>query len=216
MNTSGEAAEQVMRMSLEGAEILIKLTGSGAKNAAVLLYSIYKEQNKTRGKERLTNMLRSGKPLKVYTFKRDNLEKFKEVAKEYGITVISGVFFPCERYAIFLAISFLLIVRRFSPSTVISPSDSGKMPSITLSSVLFPHPFTPMILVSLPFSKNALTSLSTVCFPYPADIRFSSSISVSSFSFEQNEDKERSTKECHNNSHGQLIRCEYDSCKRIT
>lgn len=83
MNTSGEAAEQVMRMSLEGAEILIKLTGSGAKNAAVLLYSIYKEQNKTRGKERLTNMLRSGKPLKVYTFKRDNLEKFKEVAKEY-------------------------------------------------------------------------------------------------------------------------------------
>ena len=75
MNTSGEAAEQVMRMSLEGAEILIKLTGSGAKNAAVLLYSIYKEQNKTRGKERLTNMLRSGKPLKVYTFKRDNLEK---------------------------------------------------------------------------------------------------------------------------------------------
>ena len=85
MNTSGEAAEQVMRMSLEGAEILIKLTGSGAKNAAVLLYSIYKEQNKTRGKKRLTNMLRSGKPLKVYTFKRDNLEKFKEVAKEYGI-----------------------------------------------------------------------------------------------------------------------------------
>ena len=51
MNTSGEAAEQVMRMSLEGAEILIKLTGSGAKNAAVLLYSIYKEQDKTRGKE---------------------------------------------------------------------------------------------------------------------------------------------------------------------
>lgn len=85
MNTSGEAAEQVMRMSLEGAEILIKLTGSGAKNAAVLLYSIYKEQNKTRGRERLTNMLRSGKPLKVYTFKRENLEKFKEVAKEYGI-----------------------------------------------------------------------------------------------------------------------------------
>lgn len=94
MNTSGEAAEQVMRMSLEGAEILIKLTGSGAKNAAVLLYSIYKEQNKTRGKERLTNMLRSGKPLKVYTFKRDNLEKFKEVAKEYGIlyTVLKHIY----------------------------------------------------------------------------------------------------------------------------
>lgn len=98
MNTSGEAAEQVMRMSLEGAEILIKLTGSGAKNAAVLLYSIYKEQNKTRGKERLTNMLRSGKPLKVYTFKRDNLEKFKEVAKEYGILYVRMIpDYPSDR-----------------------------------------------------------------------------------------------------------------------
>jgi len=85
MNASGDAAEQVMRMSLEGAEVLIKLTGSGAKNAAVLLYSIYKEQNKTRGKERLSNMLRSGKPLKVYTFSSENLSKFKEVAKEYGV-----------------------------------------------------------------------------------------------------------------------------------
>ena len=37
MNTSGEAADQVMRMMLNGAEVLIKLSGSGAKNAAVLL-----------------------------------------------------------------------------------------------------------------------------------------------------------------------------------
>ena len=85
MNTSGEAAEQVMRMSLEGAEILIKLTGSGAKNAAVLLYSIYKEQNKTRGKERLTNMLRSGKELKVFAVKDGDLEKFCVEAKKYGV-----------------------------------------------------------------------------------------------------------------------------------
>ena len=48
MNTSGEAADQVMRMMLNGAEVLIKLSGSGAKNAAVLLYSIAREQKKTR------------------------------------------------------------------------------------------------------------------------------------------------------------------------
>lgn len=36
MNTSGEAADQVMRMMLNGAEVLVKLSGSGAKNAAVL------------------------------------------------------------------------------------------------------------------------------------------------------------------------------------
>lgn len=85
MNTSGEAADQVMRMMLEGSEVLIKLSGKGAKNAVVLLYSILKEQNKTRGHERLSNMLRSGKPLKVYTFKRNDLEQFKKSAKEYGI-----------------------------------------------------------------------------------------------------------------------------------
>lgn len=85
MNTSGEAADQVMRMMLNGAEVLIKLSGTGAKNAAVLLYSIARQQKKTKGHARLESMLRSGKPLKVYTFKDSDLPKFKEVAKQYGI-----------------------------------------------------------------------------------------------------------------------------------
>ncbi len=85
MNTPSEAADQVMRMMLNGSEVLIKLTGSGAKNAAVLLYSIARQQKKTKGKARLESMLRSGKPLKVYTFKDSDLPKFKEVAKQYGI-----------------------------------------------------------------------------------------------------------------------------------
>ena len=44
MNTSGEAAEQIVRMSLEGFEVAAKITGAGAKNIAVLLYSILKDQ----------------------------------------------------------------------------------------------------------------------------------------------------------------------------
>lgn len=85
MNTSGEAADQVMRMMLNGTEVLLKLSGSGAKNVAVLLYSIARQQKKTKGAARLESMLRSGKPLKVYTFKDNDLPKFKEVAKQYGI-----------------------------------------------------------------------------------------------------------------------------------
>jgi hypothetical protein len=85
MNTSGEAADQVMRMMLNGTEVLLKLSGTGAKNAAVLLYSMAKQQKKTKGSARLESMLRSGKPLKVYTFKAEDLPKFKEVAKQYGI-----------------------------------------------------------------------------------------------------------------------------------
>ena len=37
MNNSGEAAEQVIRMYLEGIEVVAKLTGSGAKNVGALL-----------------------------------------------------------------------------------------------------------------------------------------------------------------------------------
>ena len=85
MNTGGEAADQVVRMMLNGTEVLIRLTGSGAKNVAVLLYSVLREQNKTKGEERLSNMLRSGKKLRVYTFQEKDLPKFKEVAKQYGI-----------------------------------------------------------------------------------------------------------------------------------
>ena len=50
MNTGGEAAEQIVRMSLEGFEVAAKITGAGAKNIAILLYTILKEEKKTKGK----------------------------------------------------------------------------------------------------------------------------------------------------------------------
>ena len=85
MNTGGEAAEQIVRMSLEGFEVAAKITGAGAKNIAILLYSILKEEQKIKGKARLTNMLRSGKELKVFTVKSGDLKKFTQEAKKYGV-----------------------------------------------------------------------------------------------------------------------------------
>jgi len=85
MNTGGEAAEQIVKMSLEGFEVAAKITGAGAKNIAILLYSILKEEQKTKGKARLTNMLRSGKELKVFTVKSGDLKKFTQEAKKYGV-----------------------------------------------------------------------------------------------------------------------------------
>ena len=85
MNTGGDAAEQIVRMSLEGFEVAAKLTGAGAKNIAVLLYSILKEEQKTKGKARLTSMLRSGKELKVFTVKNEDLKRFTQEAKKYGV-----------------------------------------------------------------------------------------------------------------------------------
>ena len=85
MNTGGEAAEQIVRMSLEGFEVAAKITGAGAKNIAILLYSILKEEQKTKGKAKLTNMHRSGKELKVFTVKSGDLKKFTQEAKKYGV-----------------------------------------------------------------------------------------------------------------------------------
>ena len=45
MNYSGDAAEQVVRMSLETGEVAVRLAGSGAKQQlAILIYAILREQ----------------------------------------------------------------------------------------------------------------------------------------------------------------------------
>ena len=85
MGVSGDASEQIVRLSLEGFEVLARLTGSGAKNIAALLVAILKNKQQTKGKTRLTNMLKSGKELKVFTVKEDDLKKFTEEAKRYGV-----------------------------------------------------------------------------------------------------------------------------------
>ena len=67
MTNGGDAAEQIVRLSLEGFEVAAKLSGAAAKNIAVLLVSVLKQEQKTKGKARLTNMIKSGKELKVFS-----------------------------------------------------------------------------------------------------------------------------------------------------
>ena len=85
MYNSGDAAEQVVRMSLEGAEFALKITGSAAKNLAAALYTVLKDQKKTKGKARIEAMLREKRPLKVYTIKKEDCPEFAKQAKGYGI-----------------------------------------------------------------------------------------------------------------------------------
>ena len=85
MNPGGDAAEQVVRLSLEGVEVAAKISGAGAKNIALLLYATLKQEQKTKGKARLTSMLKSGKELKVYTITNKDLAKFSQEAKRYGV-----------------------------------------------------------------------------------------------------------------------------------
>ena len=84
MNNSGDAAEQVVRLSLEGFEVVAKVSGEAAKNIAVLLLAALKQEQKAKGKARLSNLIKSGKELKVFSIPQKDL-KFTEQAKRYGV-----------------------------------------------------------------------------------------------------------------------------------
>ena len=61
MNTSADAADQVVRMSLNGAEVALKVSGKGAKEITVLLAKALKssmsQSNRTKGSIRLQNLV---------------------------------------------------------------------------------------------------------------------------------------------------------------
>lgn len=82
---SGEAAESIVRMSLQGTEVALKITGEAAKNIAALMYAIYRGRKQTKGKTKLEKMLKSGEPLKIFSVRKDELKFFRKVAKRYGI-----------------------------------------------------------------------------------------------------------------------------------
>ena len=85
MTNGGDAAEMLVRLYLEGFEEVVKLSGKGIKELVPLLASTLKQESKSKGKARLTQMIKSGSPLKVFTFKNKDLKKFTEQAKRYGV-----------------------------------------------------------------------------------------------------------------------------------
>lgn len=50
MTNGGDAAEQVVRLSLEGFEVAAKLSGSAAKEIALLLISVLKQEHKPKAR----------------------------------------------------------------------------------------------------------------------------------------------------------------------
>lgn len=85
MNTGGDAAEQVVRMSLETGEVALRITGQAAKHLAVMLYAILKDQKKTKGRVRLESLCRDGREVKVFTVRRQDVAAFARRVRDYGI-----------------------------------------------------------------------------------------------------------------------------------
>lgn len=91
MNHSGDAAEQVLRMSLDGVEYVIKIAGAGAKNLAAAIFAAMKSKKtsptsiRVSGQERMKRMLKSGQPLDVFPVREKDIRAFMQDAKKYGI-----------------------------------------------------------------------------------------------------------------------------------
>ena len=86
MDISGEAAERVVRISMDGAVETIKLSGEGVKLLAAALSKAIHEENKTSGIMQLRNMLKSGKELKVFILTQEQFESFSKEVKRFGVT----------------------------------------------------------------------------------------------------------------------------------
>lgn len=85
MSSGTEAADQVVSMSLRGIEVMAKISGEGAKHLAVYLFAALQGQKRTRGRIRLESLLRSGKELKVFAVRNEDLPTFCKEAKRYGV-----------------------------------------------------------------------------------------------------------------------------------
>ena len=69
-------------------EHTLRISGSIAKNLAVLIVAVMKDQKKTRGKINLLRMLKEQRAIKFFTIPHDRLREFAGEAKSRGLLYV--------------------------------------------------------------------------------------------------------------------------------
>ena len=85
MDVSAEAADVVVRESLQATEAAAKLTLEGVKNVAALLLAIAKQDMKVVGQTTAKRLARDPAPAVVLPIKAEDKAKFQKLAKEFGV-----------------------------------------------------------------------------------------------------------------------------------
>lgn len=88
MNYGADAADQIVRYSLDGVEHTLRISGTVAKNLAIFITAVMKDQKKTRGRTRMERMLRERKPMKFFSVPKDRLREFAQEAKSKGLLYV--------------------------------------------------------------------------------------------------------------------------------
>lgn len=79
---NGDAAEEVVRMAVNGADVAIRLVGAGAKNLALLLLAWARNEKVHAGKTSLPKLISSGDELHVLSLSKEEYAAFKKQARK--------------------------------------------------------------------------------------------------------------------------------------
>ncbi len=85
MDVSAEAADLVVRESIQAAEATVKLSIEGMKNVAALLLAIAKQDFKVVGETTSKRLARESAPAVVIPIKAEDKAKFQKLAKDFGV-----------------------------------------------------------------------------------------------------------------------------------
>lgn len=79
---NGDAAEEVVRMAVNGAEVAIRLIGAGAKNLALLFLAWSRNEKIHAGKTSLPKLISSGDEMHVLSLSKEEYAAFKKQARK--------------------------------------------------------------------------------------------------------------------------------------
>ena len=83
--SSGDPAEEVVRMMLSGAEVTLRLTASATKNLLAVSIALAKSRKKLCGKTNMKKMLKETRDLRAFHMSAEEFARFKKEAKNFKL-----------------------------------------------------------------------------------------------------------------------------------
>ena len=83
--SSGDAAEEVVRLALSGADITLRLVASATKNLGAMVLALRKDHKKLSGKTNMHKMLKQTREIQAITMTPKQYKAFKKRSGKYKI-----------------------------------------------------------------------------------------------------------------------------------
>ncbi|MDY6338792.1 MAG: PcfB family protein [Saccharofermentans sp.] len=88
MAIENETADQVVRMILQGSEVVLRLSGAAAMRIATMIYTALKDDHTSKGKATLWEFMKSGKDQKLFSIPDSYLKAFTTASKKFGFPFV--------------------------------------------------------------------------------------------------------------------------------